>query len=273
MINSLKWILVEGLTGRILRLFVILFFVLLHWGLGAQTAHNFRKDADKQYTRGSYTEAEEKYRKALEKNPEVKGHFNLGNSLFNLQRYDEAREQYDLAIASSDDEAIQARAYYNKGNSFFNEQQLAESIEEYKKALRLDPQDEAARNNLFLSKQLLKQQEEQEQQQQDQQDQQEQEQNEDQEQNEQEQKEENQEQEEQKEENQEEQEQQEKEQSARKDSTEMQEKQVQADSLMQKQINREELMKLLKAIEEEDKKIQQKLRRGSGKKTKSEKDW
>jgi len=42
---------------------------------------------------------------------------------------------------------------------------------------------------------------------------------------------------------------------------------------MQRDITREELMKLLKAIEEEDKQIQQKLRRGSAKSKKKEKDW
>jgi len=43
--------------------------------------------------------------------------------------------------------------------------------------------------------------------------------------------------------------------------------------LMQQEITKEELMKLLKAIEEEDKKIQQKLRRGTTNRKKSDKDW
>jgi tetratricopeptide (TPR) repeat protein len=234
----------------------------------AQTAHEFRRGGDKSYTRGEYNEAEEKYRKSLEDDPEMKAFFNLGNSLYNQQRFEEAREQYDKAIARTEDPLLQAKAYFNKGNSFFQEQKLKESIESYKEALRNYPDDMDAKRNLFLSKQLLKQQQQQQQQQQ--QEQQEQDQNKDQDaENEKQDKKDSQnESEDENKENQQNEEEKEdlqQNESFRDSST--------LDSLMQKQITREELLKLLKAIEDEDKKIQQKLRRGTGKKTKSKKDW
>ena len=247
------------------RLWILFFIIVGTLAVDAQTSHSLRKKGDKDYSKGSYPEAEEKYRKALEKEPDVKAHFNLGNSLFNQQRYEEAQEQYNKAIANTNDPLIQSRAYYNKGNAWFSEQKLDKSIEAYKDALRLDPGDEAAKNNLFLTRQLLKQQEQQEQQQQ----QENQEQQEDQDQQEQQEDQDQQDSQEQdKQEKQEEQEnqQQETQEPESPDSTAI-------DSLMQKQITREELMKLLKAIEEEDKKIQQKLRRGSSQKKKTDKDW
>jgi Ca-activated chloride channel family protein len=229
----------------------------------SQSAHNFRRDADKKYTQGLYNEAEEQYRKSLEADPKMKAYFNLGNSLYQQQRYEEAREQYDRAIARTEDPVLQGKAYYNKGNSFFGEQKLQESIEMYKEAIRKNPADEAALQNLLLTKQLLRQQQ---QQQQDQQQQQQQQEN-----NDDRQEQDSQDTEESDEQNEEKQDNQQTEQNEVRDSTENQTSGL--DSLMQGQISREELMKLLKAIEEEDKKIQQKLRRGSGKKWSGDKDW
>ena len=228
-----------------------------------QSAHELRRGGDKKYSQGGYTEAEEKYRKALEKDPDVKAYFNLGNSLYQQQRFEEALEQYNKALAHSDDPAIQSQAYYNQGNSYFSLQKLAESVEAYKHALRKNPDDPDAKRNLMIAKQLLRQQQQQQQEQQQQQQNQQQEPPKDQESGEQQKQDQNRE-----EQNSEREEQQ--------DSTpepSPQNDSLSVDSLMQREITREELMKLLKSIEEEDKQIQQKLRRGSGNKKKPDKDW
>jgi tetratricopeptide (TPR) repeat protein len=257
-------------TNRtMLRIFILLVFVI-PWGalLSAQSPHEMRRDGDKRYSQGAYNEAEERYRKSLEEDPEMKAYFNLGNSLYQQQRFEEAREQYDRAIARTDDPEILGKAYYNKGNSYFGEQKLKESVESYKQSLRYNPDDMDALQNLFLTKQLMRQQKQQQQKQQQQE--------EGQEQQEQEQQEQEQEQ-EQQEQEQQEQEQQGQEQSEQEESTDPPSVGENQDSLvtdsLRQQITREELMKLLKAIEEEDKQIQQKLRRGSGSNKKREKDW
>ena len=72
--------------------------------------------------------------------------------------------QYDRPIAQ--------RSYYNLGNIAYNDEQYDQAIEAYKAALRLKPDDMAAKENLRLA-QLKKQEQEQNQDQnQDQQDQQ-----------------------------------------------------------------------------------------------------
>ena len=147
---------------NLIKIFVLIAFCIPGM-IQAQTAHEFRRGGDNSYTRGEYNEAEEKYRKSLEDDPEMKAFFNLGNSLYNQQRFEEAREQYDKAIARTEDPVLQAKGYFNKGNSFFQEQMLKESIESYKQSLRIYPDDMDAKRNLFLSKQLLKQQQEQQQ--------------------------------------------------------------------------------------------------------------
>jgi Ca-activated chloride channel family protein len=252
-------------------LFILLFAFPVITTLTAQTAHQNRRDADKKYTQGLYNEAEEAYRKSLEKDPVMKGHFNLGNSLYQQQRYEEAIEQYDKAIARTDEAEVLNKAYYNKGNSYFGEQKLKESIDSYKQALRYDPNDKEAMQNLLLTKQLLRQQQQQQQQQEqnqnqeNQQDQQEQDQ--------QEQGEENQEKEQENPEQENGQSEEEQEQEPQQDQPQAGPDSTLLDSLKQMNVTREELMKLLKAIEDEDKQIQQKLRRGSVKNKKSEKDW
>lgn len=253
--------------------FMALFLFLAFARVSAQSAHQNRRDADKKYTQGLYNEAEEAYRKSLDKDPVMKGYFNLGNSLYQQQRFEEAREQYDKAIARTDKPEVLNKAYYNKGNSYFGEQKLKESIDSYKQALRYDPNDKEAMQNLLLTKQLLRQQQEQQQEQQqnqkqeDQKDQQKQDQ---QDQQKQDQGEENQEKEQ--EENEQSKEEQEQDQQ-KQDQSQMGQDSTLLDSLKQMNVTREELMKLLKAIEDEDKQIQQKLRRGSVKSKKSEKDW
>jgi len=234
--------------------------------LQAQSAHEYRRNADKEYSGGNYLNAEENYRKAVEENPEVKAYFNLGNSLFQQQRYDEALEQFDKALANSNDPLIQSKAYYNKGNSYFNEKKLKESIEAYKSSLRLNIEDKDAQKNLFLSKQLLKQEEQQQQENQDKNQENQDQENQDQENQDQENQDENQ------DENQENQDNQ-GENQENQDQKDQEKQGKGLDSLMQQEITKEELMKLLKAIEEEDKKIQQKLRRGTTNRKKSDKDW
>jgi tetratricopeptide (TPR) repeat protein len=238
----------------------------------AQSAHQFRRDGDKSYTRGEYNEAEEHYRKSLAADPKMKAYFNLGNSLHQQERYEEAREQYDKAIARSEDPIVQGKAYYNKGLSYFKEDKLNESVEMYKQALRRNPNDEQALQNLLFTKKLIKDNEcsggdqdnpneDEKKDQQQNQGQQQEDQNKDQQQNEEQNKEEN---------NQQDQvnEQEEQQKNEQKDDISSGK-----DSLQNKRITKEELMKLMNAIGEEDKEIQKKLRKASSGKKKSDKDW
>ena len=55
---------------------------------------------------------------------------------------------------------LRSKAFYNLGNLAYNQQQYAQSIEMYKNALRENPEDNQARENLRLA-QLKKQEQEQ----------------------------------------------------------------------------------------------------------------
>ncbi|WP_218461046.1 tetratricopeptide repeat protein [Rickettsia sp. TH2014] len=63
-------------------------------------------------------------------------HFQSGNALDNLKRYEEAIQAFDKAIELKPDDAV---AYYNKGNALNILERYEEAIVAYDKAIDLDP--------------------------------------------------------------------------------------------------------------------------------------
>jgi len=78
----------------------------------------------------------------------AKGHFNLGNAYQKLGRFDEAIEEYRLALILKPDSP---GIHYNLGVIYRETGQLDEAIQEFKIALKLYPQFVEARKNLALA--------------------------------------------------------------------------------------------------------------------------
>jgi len=121
-----------------------LFAVTLH----AQNAHQYLRKGDDAYVKGSYPDAEVNYRRALEKEKTVQGEYNLGNSTYRQERFDEAVKHYEAAAEAARDKPSKARAFHNLGNAFFQNGKFKESAEAYKNALRLNPADLDTKRNL-----------------------------------------------------------------------------------------------------------------------------
>jgi Ca-activated chloride channel family protein len=140
---------------RVLFLVLILPATLTY----SQTVRSHVARGNEAYEKSRYPDAEAEYKKALERDPTSReAQFNLGNSYYKQQRFDEARQSHETAAGASKDPVDQSMAIYNIGNSFFRSNKLQESIEAYKQALRLNPADEDARYNYQLAKDRLKQQ-------------------------------------------------------------------------------------------------------------------
>ena len=123
----------------------------------AQTAATHISKGNEYYLRLQFDLAEDQYRKALELNPHnTEAQYNLGNALMQQKKYKAAIEAYD-AIATND-KSIKAAAHYNAGVSYSKQQDLPSSIDEYKAALRINPADKEARENLQKALQEQKQQ-------------------------------------------------------------------------------------------------------------------
>lgn len=228
----------------LLTALLLLAFAAIH---AQPTAHRYLRKGDNAYESNNFTQAEENYRKALEKSENPQGSYNLGNAIYQQERYDEAIPRYEESAQSLKEDLARARAFHNLGNAYYQKNELEKSIEAYKNALRLNPSDMETKFNLAIAQRKLQQQE--------------QEQNEDQQQN-----------------QQEEQEQDEQQQPPPDSEEEQQQKQQQQgepqDVPEQPQdLTKEEARKLLEIIDQEEQKVQQKLRKAQAKPTKSKKAW
>ena len=113
-----------------------------------------------------YVDAEVNYRKALEVNPKsTVSMFNLGNTLTQQNKLQEAMEQYVGATKIEKDKSNLAQIYHNMGVIFHSQKDYAKAVEAYKESLRNNPKDDETRYNLALAqKQLQDQQDKQDQQ-------------------------------------------------------------------------------------------------------------
>jgi tetratricopeptide (TPR) repeat protein len=217
--------------------------------LMAQSAHSTLRAGDAFYEKGYYADAEDIYRDATASKKHAQARFNLGNSLFNQGRFEEAAKEYQQAANQTTDTVFRAKALYNKGNSLLSTGDLQESLNAYRQSLLLNPNDTDAKSNYMLALQ-------QQQQQQQQQDQ-------------------NQEQKEQEQEEQNQQQQQRQDQSEQQQNgSEEEEKESQQPNQKQdqKELSKEDAKRLLEIIDKADSDVQKKLRK-SGNRKKPEKEW
>jgi Ca-activated chloride channel family protein len=132
----------------------------------SQSNHENLREGDKSYYQQEYLKAEENYRKALEKDAaSVSGNHNLGNALYNQERYDEASKYFESAALQANDKAKKAMSFHNLGNSYLSQlsgvgnpeqaqELLNQSIDAYKQSLKLNPKDEATKYNLAYAQKM-----------------------------------------------------------------------------------------------------------------------
>lgn len=117
--------------------------------LCAQEAERLIQKGNDLYKQQQYQQAELVYAEVLTKDANnATAKFNQANAIYKQNKADEAiRVLNDLAFKSND-ASIKAKAYYNKGAILSGQKKLEESVEAYKDALRQDPTDKDARENL-----------------------------------------------------------------------------------------------------------------------------
>lgn len=138
---------------------------LLPLNASAQNAKELIKKGNEAYGKKDYDQAIMSYRQAEEKKPgNPVAQYNLGNALYKNNKADEAVAAYDNALPKIESKTDKAKTFYNKGVVLQNNKKLPECIEAYKNALKLNPDDEDARQNLqkALAQQKQEQQKEKE---------------------------------------------------------------------------------------------------------------
>lgn len=143
---------------------ILFFLLLLSTTAIAQTTRGYISKGNEYYLALQFDLAESQFRKALDREPaNAEARYNLANALMQQKKYKAAIEMYE-GVTASDNPSLKAAAYYNAGVSYSKQKDLPASIEAYKSALRINPADKEARENLQKALQELKQQQQQQQQ-------------------------------------------------------------------------------------------------------------
>ena len=142
-------------------------FLLLPGTLYAQKDKKFIRQGNKEYGKNNFSESEVAYRKAMNKNEKSPDAvFNIGDALYKQNKYEDAGKQFVENINMNDDRTKKSSGFYNLGNALLKANKLEESIGAYKESLKLQPDNIEAKYNLAYAQDLLRQQQEQQQQQQ-----------------------------------------------------------------------------------------------------------
>ena len=133
---------------------------------------NYIREGNELFKEKRYAEAEAAFKKALQENgnsPIAK--FNLATTYLKQVNLNDTTQNGLLSetqqllkeTASIADPKLSSKAYYDLGNIFYNQKNYAQSIAMYKDALRRNPDDDQARQNLRLAQKQLQNQQNQQQ--------------------------------------------------------------------------------------------------------------
>lgn len=143
----------------------LVLLLLVAVAVSAQKAErDFIRKGNRFFKDSVYVNAEVNYRKALEVNPQsTVSMFNLGNTLAQQNKLQEAMEQYAAATKIEKNKGDLAQIYHNMGVIFQSQKDYAKAVEAYKQSLRNNPKDDETRYNLALAQKMLKDQQQQQQ--------------------------------------------------------------------------------------------------------------
>ena len=225
-------------------LYIVLIFASVY---SAQSKRGLNNDGVDLYSNQKYADAEVKFKKSLEKDPEMfQGHFNLGDAYYKQGRYDEALQAYKNSLQFTDDKMDEAKVYHNIGNALMKQQKYKESIGSYANSLKKNPDDLETKYNLSYALNMLKQNQQQKQNKNDK----------------------NQDKNKDQQQNQDQQSNQDK-----KDQNKDKQKNQQQQQQQKNQISKEDAQRILEALKNNETDLQKKLRKVKGKPVVTEKDW
>ena len=140
-------------------------FLLATAGVSAQKAErDYIRKGNRLFNDSVFVDAEVNYRKALEANPKsTVSMYNLGNTLSQQQKFQDAMEQYVSASKIEKDKMKLAHIYHNMGVLFQVGKDYGKAVDAYKMSLRNNPADHETRYNLALAQKMLKDQQKQDQ--------------------------------------------------------------------------------------------------------------
>lgn len=145
--------------------YIVLFIGLLclfSLDVSAQKERKFIRKGNGLFEGNEYENSEVEYRKALDKRTNsYEAGFNLGDALYKQKKYDEALKQYQALTVTEQDPKKLGDIYHNIGNTLLMNRKIDESIEAYKESLRHFPNSKETKYNLEYARRMKQKEEEQ----------------------------------------------------------------------------------------------------------------
>ena len=137
-----------------IALYSLLFLSL---AISAQKKDKDLPKGNEAFAAKNYAEAEAEYRiSQSRKSHNAIAAYNLGNSIYKQNQAPEAQASFLKAIASTKNRSQKHEAFHNLGNAFMKQKDYTKAVEAYKNALRNNPNDDETRYNYALAKKMLK---------------------------------------------------------------------------------------------------------------------
>lgn len=148
---------------RILRYSLTAFLLALACGVCmAQTDRKEVRAGNRQYRKGNWQNAEIEYRKAQAKDStSFAAGYNLAGALYREGNFDEAAKTLDRLKEIAPASGRAADYFYNQGNVAVQKKDWKAAVEAYKQSILLNPEDLEAKENYAYAKQMLKDEEQQ----------------------------------------------------------------------------------------------------------------
>jgi Ca-activated chloride channel homolog len=123
--------------------------ILSGWQVQAQDTDRIIQKGNESYKKKEFPMAEAAYNEVLTQDPNNNtAKYNKAAALYRQTKPDESIKVLDDLAFKTEATELRSKAYYNKGAILSSQKKLEESIDAYKNALRQDPADKEARENL-----------------------------------------------------------------------------------------------------------------------------
>ena len=142
---------------KYLKLIIVVLLSLRGVGGYAQEKDKSLPSGNEQFASNKFVDAEADYRISASKfKKKAIANYNLGNAIYKQNQNGEAKLAFAKAGKKAKLYSEKHNAYHNLGNALMNEKKYDEAVEAYKNALRANPEDEETRYNYALAKKMDK---------------------------------------------------------------------------------------------------------------------
>ncbi len=136
---------------------IVSILLVFSLAITAQEKDALLPKANEDFAAKKYADAEANYRISHSKFPRrTVASYNLGNAIYRQNQFSESKIAFANALKTIRTYPQKHKALHNLGNVFMKEKNYSQAVEAYKNALRNNPEDEETRYNYALAKKMLK---------------------------------------------------------------------------------------------------------------------